>query len=774
MDAFYNRKLADFSRRLKLLEDRYESVPRSLQDFDQDAITEFISALLELRGQLRKLQWYGEVNRRGFIKITKKLDKKLQDVQAQHGYLESRVDPRPFATNVELSQMSTVINSWLAELGDSTGAGHDRPTHLAQSANRVAQNRSINLPDDLRDFMTGVIREDDAFILLETLTECKIDLGKPELVNYQRLLLSFLQRSISFKSRRCIDSLLEELDSLNEDHDINGRNCLHRLVITIGRSNSVVDETKEILASCKPELDLVGYIAPATAPTLAAPSGHLKEHEDIISSGKSDELINLLQYILHKLRPRQRTALQSKDTYGRMPLHYAAQYGLVDVCEMIIQHMREWDQYNSSEGIDSEYWQDIEGWAPVHLSVIARHSTTTRALLDSEQRIAEHEIGANLRRTVTRSNSLLSLATKANSVLILKLLIAAGFDINHQDEQGETALHVAARFGHDDCAKVLLEGTHYQKADLELTERTFCWTPLFVACVDGNLGVVEQLIYAGAQLNRTDLSGWTPREHAVLRGHITIGRRLAAATGSDTSELGPSSVLSISPPSSSSLASSLDEKASHAVNSASVSGRHSQPVKRFGHRYLSGESLVLVSLGTMDTRKNIDPVQLDQVPFAHAHLAQQDAALSLVVSATGANGEPSTIDLPVHDNVCTEVITFTTVDPSKVKILFDIVPTYAGSNDRVIGRGVALLSSIRAAAGPKRSTLQGDVSVPIMASGTLDVIGTVNFNFLVITPFKHPNMSITENQTYWKSMTSTMVIGHRGSSLFRLSYLSPV
>ena len=102
------------------------------------------------------------------------------------------------------------------------------------------------------------------------------------------------------------------------------------------------------------------------------------------------------------------------------------------------------------------------------------------------------------------------------------------------------------------------------------------------------------------------------------------------------------------------------------------------------------------------------------------------------------------------------------MDATKVKLRFDIVPTYAGTNEQVVGRGVALLSSIKPYIGSKRITLQGDVSVPIIAAATLEVIGSVNFSFLIITPFKHPNMTITENQTYWKSMTSTMVIGHRG------------
>jgi glycerophosphodiester phosphodiesterase len=172
--------------------------------------------------------------------------------------------------------------------------------------------------------------------------------------------------------------------------------------------------------------------------------------------------------------------------------------------------------------------------------------------------------------------------------------------------------------------------------------------------------------------------------------------------------------------------------------------------------------MVLVSLGSMDIRKDIPAVKLDDIPISDAHTTQLDTALSLFVSASGATGEPTAIDLPVQGSIATEPITFKTKDISKVQILFDICPTYAGSKDRVIGRGVALLSTIKTSIGSKRISLQGDVRVPIMAASTLQVIGTVNFNFLVITPFEHPNMSITEEHTYWKKLASTMIIGHRG------------
>jgi glycerophosphodiester phosphodiesterase len=165
----------------------------------------------------------------------------------------------------------------------------------------------------------------------------------------------------------------------------------------------------------------------------------------------------------------------------------------------------------------------------------------------------------------------------------------------------------------------------------------------------------------------------------------------------------------------------------------------------------------------MDTRKTVDPVKLEAIPLADAHATQLDTALSIVVSASGASGEPTVIDLPIQENISTDPISFRTLDVSKVKLLFDIVPTYAGAHDRIVGRAVALLSSMKPAIGSKRMSLQGDVSVPIVSANTLEVIGVVNFNFLVIHPFSHPEMAITEQHTYWKKMAGVpQIIGHRG------------
>ncbi|TAQ85990.1 hypothetical protein B7494_g5682 [Chlorociboria aeruginascens] len=728
VNDFYNRKYSDASRRLKLLQDRYGTSANALECLDRNDVEELIGALLELRGQLRKLQWFGEVNRRGFIKITKKVDKKVGNIYTQQRYVSSKVDSKPFGTNAALSESLKAINDWLSILGDAKGNDDSLSVHSAESMKRTTSRTIVNLPNGLLDTVDQAIRNDD------------------------KLLVSLLQRAISCKSKNCFSYLLKEIKSLDEADDINERNCLHRLVISIGRFKSVRPEDEEATAVSFAVSEKPQYLTPAASPPIRPAETTLKE-SSLLSM--EDESVKFLAYVLSKLEPRQRPALKAKDTYGRLPLHYAAQFGLVVICELIVKHMQDWGQFNVGKGIDAPEWQDNEGLAPLHLSVIGGHPLTTKCLLDAENWQGFNDQKAAMRRDISKSSAVLALATKFNFTIIVKLLVDAGVDINWQDETGETALHVAAHFGHKECARILLNGSGHQKCDFEVTENSFAFAPLHVACVDGHLAIVELLITAGALLNKPDAFGWTAKEHAALRGHMDIAERLAEALSARPSPELENPIGRTSPPL---RTSSVEAFRSQTANNM----RSTEPVKTYGHKYLTNESMILVSLGSMDMRKDFPAVKLDRIPLAEAHSTQLDTALSVVVSASGAQGEPIFIDLPVQDNIATDPIVFTAVDASKVKLFFDIVPTYAGNQDHKIGRGVAILASVKPAIGLKRMNLQGDVSIPIVSKETLEVIGCVNFNFLIITPFSHPNMSITTKQTYWKELSSTMVIGHRG------------
>lgn len=720
---------------------------------DKDEMQDLMGTLLELRGQYRKLQWYGEVNRRGFIKITKKLDKKIESSSAQSRYLATKVDPKPFATNNKLTQDMRAINDWLSALNEARPKDDSSSIHSGASGSlhRVASRNALKIPTATIENLDVAIRGDDTLSMSE-LIESALSNATP--TAHRKFLLDLLQRAISFRAWKCIESLLKQLPSIDQDDEINKRNCLHRLLIAIGRSRAMEDSRPKNGINEMERTPV--YINAAEAPTRGPDTFQVIERDPTTTLGSEDPAIKVLVFVLDHLSPEQRLATHAKDVYGRIPLHYAAQYGLVIATQQLMRYMREWDLFNVAGGIDSAGWQDLEGYAPLHLAVIGGHYRTTKALLLAEDEYGNSEEIVKARKQVDKSGASLELATHRRYHKIIELLVDAGVDVNYRDQQDETALHIAARFGYSECAEILLKAPGVNP---EIAEKTFGWTPLFIACVDGHLPVVELLIAAGADPSKSDASGWTPQEHAALRGHIDIARKLAQLVPAPQIHEGPDVSAKPAQPAD---ATPLEDRRSNGVSKdASATQRVPEPLKEFGHRYLKDEAMVLVSLGSMDTRKNLPPVSLESIALTDVHATQLDTALSVVVSAQGATGEPSIIDLPIQENISTSPVSFSTKDPSKVKLYFDLIPTYSGSTNKVIGRGVALLSSIKQTVGSDRMLLQGDLSVPIVAADTLDLIGTINFNFLVITPFKHPNMAISEDQTYWRS-TSTMVFGHRG------------
>lgn len=710
---------------------------------------------------MRKLQWYGEVNRRGFIKITKKLDKKIPSAQAQKKYLELKVDPAPFATNNQLLRSLAKVNDGISILTEvSATAKPDDATSISSgSLKRTTSRPVLELPPEQIAALESYLKLDEAKALDSFVLDAQKGLAKGSEPAFQAFLKTLLHKAISIRAKACSATLLKNIVFLDEPDDLNRRNCLHRLVVSIGRAHTMADKedgSPDILAMDDEDFD---FIAPAAAPS--KPFKRTVPNEDKRSRylTKQDEPVQFLSFVLDHLEPTQRSGLMARDNSGRTPLHFAAEYGVRVLCEVIVEHLRAWKMFDVDQGIDGLNWQDDEGWAPLHLAVIGGHPKTTQYLLDSESWSTGLLSPRPVRRNSPKSSAVLGLATKSDFIEVVRILVKAGVDINYQDDQGETALHVAARFGHADCARLLLAGSASQVADTELAEYTYAWTPLFIACVDGHFPIVELLIDANADLDRADSSGWTAKEHAALRGHIDIAARLDELTQTPYQTALASATAS--PP----VAASLNDRRSNGLGTPHQQpqpAKMTEPVKTFGHRFLTDKSMILVSLGSMDARKNIRPVNLDRIPLANAHSTQLDTALSIVVSSKGAEGEPEVFDLPVQDNVSTEPIVFLAKEPDKAKIFFDLVPTYSGAHDRVVGRGVALLSSLKTNLGSKKMPLKGDLTVPIVASGDLDVIGSATFNYLIINPFHHPNMSLSEDRTYWKSMASTMVIGHRG------------
>jgi len=65
---------------------------------------------------------------------------------------------------------------------------------------------------------------------------------------------------------------------------------------------------------------------------------------------------------------------------------------------------------------------------------------------------------------------------------------------------------MAARFGRVECAKLLLDGSDEQKANLEVPEKNHGWTLLLMAWAEGHFAIVSLLIKGNSALFM--LSDW--------------------------------------------------------------------------------------------------------------------------------------------------------------------------------------------------------------------------------------------------------------------------
>jgi ankyrin repeat protein len=100
-------------------------------------------------------------------------------------------------------------------------------------------------------------------------------------------------------------------------------------------------------------------------------------------------------------------------------------------------------------------------------------------------------------RTTTRSpetEALLRAVRDGHADAVEELLKTPGIDVNATDGNGDTALLIAARFGHDHVTRVLLAAG----ANMKVRDKDGK-TPLMVATAGGHEEVVAALQQAGAR-----------------------------------------------------------------------------------------------------------------------------------------------------------------------------------------------------------------------------------------------------------------------------------
>ncbi|XP_048868743.1 caskin-1 isoform X1 [Brienomyrus brachyistius] len=144
-----------------------------------------------------------------------------------------------------------------------------------------------------------------------------------------------------------------------------------------------------------------------------------------------------------KMLLKSGSSVNGQSDEGQIPLHLAAQHGHYDVSEMLLQHQ------------SNPCIVDNAGKTPLDLACEFGRVGVVQLLLSSNMCAAllEPKPGDS---TDPNGTSALHLAAKNGHIDIIRLLIQAGIDINRQTKAG-TALHEAALCGKTEVVRLLLD-----------------------------------------------------------------------------------------------------------------------------------------------------------------------------------------------------------------------------------------------------------------------------------------------------------------------------
>ena len=127
-------------------------------------------------------------------------------------------------------------------------------------------------------------------------------------------------------------------------------------------------------------------------------------------------------------------------------------------------------------------------------------------------------LGANVNHQANNGVTALMQAAIKGNIEIIKTLIFAGANVNAKDDSGWTALMWAAGNGHTEVISILINAG----ADVNTSDNEG-WTPLIAAIVNNRTKkVIPILINAGANVNAKDNNGGTALMHAAANGRTKV------------------------------------------------------------------------------------------------------------------------------------------------------------------------------------------------------------------------------------------------------------
>ncbi|XP_011264439.1 ankyrin repeat and death domain-containing protein 1A isoform X1 [Camponotus floridanus] len=198
--------------------------------------------------------------------------------------------------------------------------------------------------------------------------------------------------------------------------------------------------------------------------------------------------------------------VDSRNNYGRAPIHWAASRGNTEIIEMLMQAK-----------CDIEA-RDKYGMRPLHMAAQHGHRDAVKMLINA---------GANVSAVNKKQYTLLMCGARGSNVNVVEYLAEAVESLNGEavDSTGATALHHAAISGHPAVITAL---ANIPRIVLDATDKKG-QTPMHYACAEEHLEAVEVLIGLGVNVDAQDNDGNTPLHVATRTRHTGIAQLLLKA-----------------------------------------------------------------------------------------------------------------------------------------------------------------------------------------------------------------------------------------------------
>ena len=407
---------------------------------------------------LGKLQGFIEINATGFRKILKKWDKRSKS-NTKELYLERQVEVQPCFNREFIAKLSDIVAANLLDLEN----GSD---HLSKSlfADLPESFGVEGLAYDRRDFDSDPAQAlaMDALADLDGNLIKAISSGHDALVDWlqaargrqhrdeDKRVMRVLWRAALQVPDEYVDLVLSSV-SLDFDYidDINGRSPLHqacikgslRLAILCVESVPALLERPDAYdrrplhyAATHGHASIVSYLLQSADSSATDMDGYTPLMHAITQGHL--EVVRIFVIGQINLEP---TAISN----DLIPLSLACQFGHVEVARLLLQR-------------GAKVLPNSEGLYPQHFAAKAGHEAICRLLVEEggadgggKDRQDKYNLWTPLHHAATGGDS--------RHLACMKVLVAAGCDVNTADEYGKSPGWYAAWFGHVSCLNFLLD-----------------------------------------------------------------------------------------------------------------------------------------------------------------------------------------------------------------------------------------------------------------------------------------------------------------------------